>query len=162
MRRATATRRTRGAGPPAPARCRRARQPGPVLKAPAAVPPVRHPPAGRSALLGRAASSAHRTARLPSGGRGVPERHQDRQGALQLPATLAEVLMAVQVLLKAPLTSVPRPNTTPTMTAAMAATMRPYSTAEAPRSRAWRLTLRRYASILGFPFEISVRAKGTS
>src|SRR4051794_6716386 len=45
--------------------------------------------------------------------------------------------------------SVPRPNTTPTMTAAIAATMRPYSTADAPRSRARRLTLRRYASIEG-------------
>src|SRR3954471_26917 len=43
------------------------------------------------------------------------------------------------------------------MTAAIAATRRPYSTAEAPRSRARRLTLNRYASIEGVPFSSSER-----
>jgi hypothetical protein len=58
-------------------------------------------------------------------------------GYPQLPAPALRLLLtAEQVLLNALLTSVPRPNTTATMTAAMAATMSPYSTAEAPRSRA--------------------------
>jgi hypothetical protein len=44
----------------------------------------------------------------------------------------------VQVVENALLMSEPRPNTMPTMTAAMAATIRPYSTADAPRSRPLR------------------------
>ena len=53
----------------------------------------------------------------------------------------------VQVVEKALRTSVPSPKTIPTITAAMAATMRPYSTADAPRSRPLRMTSRMYVSI---------------
>ena len=52
-----------------------------------------------------------------------------------------------QVVEKALWTRVPSPKTIPTITAAMAATMRPYSTADAPRSRSPRMTSRMYLSI---------------
>ena len=48
--------------------------------------------------------------------------------------TALDCLNASQVSLKAPLTNVPRAKTTRMMIAAMAATSRPYSTADAPSS----------------------------
>ena len=59
------------------------------------------------------------------------------------PALDALAQMFVVVLLKAFLTLVPMAKTAPTITAAIAATMSPYSTAEAPRSSVRRITLRR-------------------
>src|SRR4051812_9920882 len=59
--------------------------------------------------------------------------------------TALDVLKAVQVSLNAPLTNVPSAKTTRMMIAAIAATSRPYSTADAPSS-SLRLSsrLRRY------------------
>src|SRR4051794_6398671 len=52
-------------------------------------------------------------------------------------------LTARQLPPKTFLTTDPRPNTTVTITAAMAATINPYSTADAPRSPAVLITLRK-------------------
>ena len=57
------------------------------------------------------------------------------QSAVEVPTPL--LLMPLQVLLNLSLTRPPRANTTTTMTAAIAATRRPYSTAEAPSSLFW-------------------------
>ena len=61
------------------------------------------------------------------------------------------------VWLKVSLTMPPRPNTTPTMTAAMAATSRPYSTADAPASRSRRST-RMIRAIMKIPSSTGVAA----
>src|SRR6476660_8651122 len=66
--------------------------------------------------------------------------------------TALDVLNAVQVSLNAPLTNVPRAKTTRMMIAAIAATNRPYSTADAPSSLSRLLiTLRRYLVMLKAP-----------
>ena len=66
---------------------------------------------------------------------------------MQSAVVLLPVEMLSQLRVKISWTTPPKPKTTPTMIAAMAATINPYSTADAPRSFVSRITLRRLLSM---------------